>query len=145
MNPVIAEAVIQTAAQVVGNDTTITIGGQGGVFELNVMLPVMAYNLLQSIQLLGNAARVFATRCINGISADRKICEQNVEQSLALVTALAPHVGYDRAADIAKTAYESGEKPFGKLRLSRGFCQRIESMKYLTNRPRYRRFVTHIR
>lgn len=108
VNPVIAEVVIQTAAQVVGNDTTITLGGQGGVFELNVMLPVMAYNLLQSIQLLSNAARVFATRCINGISANRDTCEGNVEKSLALVTGLVPHIGYDRAAEIAKIAYESG-------------------------------------
>jgi fumarate hydratase class II len=106
---VIAEAVIQTAAQVVGNDTTITIAGQGGIFELNVMLPVMAYNLLQSIQLLGNAARIFASRCIKDIAANRKICEQNVERSLALVTGLVPHIGYDRAAEIAKIAYESGK------------------------------------
>jgi len=109
VNPVIAEAVIQAAAQVIGNDTTITIGGQGGVFELNLMLPVIAYNLLQSIQLLSNAATMFASRCIQGIAANRKICEQNVEKSLALVTGLVPHIGYDRAAEIAKLAYDSGK------------------------------------
>ncbi len=109
VNPVIAEAVIQTAAQVVGNDATITWGGQGGIFELNVMLPVIAYNLLQSIQLLGNAAKVFADRCVRGITANRRICEQSVEKSLAMVTGLVPHIGYDRAAEIAKSAYESGQ------------------------------------
>ncbi len=109
VNPVIAEAVIQTAAQVVGNDMTITLGGQGGILQLNLMLPVMAYNLLQSILLVSNAAEVFATRCIQGISANRETCEQNVEKSLALVTGLAPHIGYDRASEIAKAAYESGK------------------------------------
>jgi fumarate hydratase, class II len=109
VNPVIPEAVIQTAAQVIGNDMTVTLGGQGGIFELNVMLPVIAYNLVQSIQLLGRAAKVFAEKCIRGISANRETCEQNVEKSLALVTGLVPHIGYDRAAEIAKIAFESGK------------------------------------
>ena len=109
VNPVIPEAVIQVAAQVVGNDTTITLGGQAGNFELNVMLPVIAYNLLQSIHLLTSAANVFAEKCIDGISANTERCAANIEQSLARVTSLVPHIGDDRAASIAKKAYESGK------------------------------------
>jgi len=109
VNPVIPEAVLQVAAQVMGNDTTIMMGGQSGNFELNVMLPVIAYNLLQSITLLASAAAVFADTCIRGITANRDVCEANIERSLALVTALVPKIGYDRAAAIAKKAFESGQ------------------------------------
>ena len=108
VNPVIPEAVIQVAAQVMGNDTTITIGGQGGTFELNTMLPVMAYNLLQSISLLASAVDVFAEKCIAGITANEETCSGYIEKSLALVTGLVPKIGYDKAAAIAKKAYESG-------------------------------------
>ena len=108
VNPVIPEAVLQVAAQVMGNDTTITIGGQGGTFELNTMLPVMAYNLLQSISLLASAADVFAEKCISGITANEETCSGYIEKSLALVTGLVPKIGYDQAAAIAKKAYESG-------------------------------------
>jgi fumarate hydratase class II len=108
VNPVIPEVVIQVAAQVIGNDTAITLGGQAGNFELNVMLPLMAYNLLQSIDLLASAAKVLAEKCVKGITANRQKCAANIEQSLALVTALVPHVGYDRAASIAKKAFETG-------------------------------------
>jgi fumarate hydratase class II len=109
VNPVIPEAVVQVAAQVVGNDTTITIGGQSGSFELNAMLPVLAYNLLQSINLLSAAAEVFALKCVKGITANRRKCFSNIEQSLALGTALVPLIGYDKAAEIAKKAYETGK------------------------------------
>jgi len=109
VNPVIPEAVIQVAAQVMGNDTTIMIGGQGGYFELNVMLPVIAHNLLQSITLLASASNVFAEKCILGITANRKACEAYIEKSLALVTGLVPEIGYDRAAALAKKAYETGK------------------------------------
>lgn len=109
VNPVIPEVVIQVAAQVMGNDTTIMIGGQGGYFELNVMLPVIAHNLLQSITLLASAAGVFTEKCILGITANRKACEAYIEKSLALVTGLVPEIGYDRAAAIAKKAYETGK------------------------------------
>jgi fumarate hydratase class II len=108
VNPVMCEMVIQAAAQVIGNDATITCGGVFGAFELNTMLPVTAYNLLQSIELLGNASQVFARRCVTGLEADTAKCESNIEQSLALCTALAPAIGYDQAARIAKAAYESG-------------------------------------
>jgi len=108
VNPVIPEAVIQAAAQVTGNDLAITIGGQWGNFELNVMMPMMAHNLLQSIALVGSAARAFKEKCIDGIQADRKRCESMIEQSLAMCTPLAKVIGYDRAAQIAKEAYQTG-------------------------------------
>ncbi len=108
VNPVIPEMMIQVAAQVVGNDATITLAGTGGNFELNVMLPVIAFNLLQSIDLLGNACRVAAEKCIRDISANPDRCAAYIEQSLALVTGLVPHIGYDRAAELAYEAWRSG-------------------------------------
>jgi len=108
VNPVIPEAVIQVAAQVMGNDTTIMMGGQAGNFELNVMLPVMAYNLLQSIELLASAANVFAKKCVDGISANAETCAGYIEKSLALATGLVPKIGYDKAAAVSKKAHESG-------------------------------------
>ena len=109
VNPVIPEAVLQVSAQVIGNDAAITIGGQGGIFELNVMLPVIAHNLLQSIDLLAAASRVFTEKCVTGITANRETCEGYIEKSLALVTGLVPKIGYDQAAAIAQKAYESGK------------------------------------
>jgi len=109
VNPVIPEAVVQVAAQVMGNDTTIMMGGQAGNFELNVMLPVMAYNLLQSIDLLASAADVFVKKCIDGISANEETCAGYIEKSLALATGLVPKIGYDKAAEVSKKAYESGK------------------------------------
>jgi fumarate hydratase class II len=108
VNPVMCEMLIQVGAQVIGNDAVITVGGAFGNFELNVMLPVMAYNLLQSIELLSTGSRVFAKRCIAGLEADVAKCEGNIENSLAMCTALAPVIGYDKAAKIAKVAYETG-------------------------------------
>jgi fumarate hydratase class II len=110
VNPVMSEMVLQVAAQVIGNDATIAwAGGFGSTFELNVMMPVMAYNLLQSIDLLSNAARVFADRCVAGLEANMKRCEELVEQSLAMCTSLAPLIGYDKAAEIAKESFKSGK------------------------------------
>ncbi|MFZ5572265.1 MAG: class II fumarate hydratase [Thermodesulfobacteriota bacterium] len=109
VNPVIPEAVMQVCAQVAGNDTTIALAGGGGTFELNTMLPVIAHNLMQSITILANAAEVFAAKCIEGIAADRERCEQNIEKSLALVTHLVPYIGYDKAAEIARKAFETGK------------------------------------
>lgn len=109
VNPVIPEAVCQVAAQVIGNDLTITIGGQFGNFELNVMMPVKGHNLLQSIELLGRVSQVFVDKCIKGIKADKKRCEEMIEKSLAMCTSLAPVIGYDAAAKIAKEAYETGK------------------------------------
>jgi fumarate hydratase, class II len=107
VNPVIAESVTMVCAQVIGNDMTVTIGGQAGNFELIVMLPVMAYNLLQSIELLATASHNFAVRCIEGITVDKERCQSLIEDSLAMCTALAPEIGYDAAAKLAKEAYKS--------------------------------------
>jgi len=109
VNPVMCEMVIQVGAQVMGNDAVIGFSGAFGSFELNTMLPVTAYNLLQAIDLLSRAASVFARRCVAGLQADRARCESNVEKSLAMCTALAPAIGYDKAAQIAKRAYETGK------------------------------------
>ncbi len=107
VNPVMCEMVMQVAAQAIGNDAAITCGGLFGNFELNTMMPLIAYNLLQSIDLLTNASRVFARRCVAGLEADAARCESGIERSLALCTALAPVIGYDQAANIARLAHES--------------------------------------
>jgi len=109
VNPVIPESVIQVAAQVIGSDAGITIGGQIGNFELSVMLPVIAYNLLQSIRILGSVAKIFAEKCINGITANEARCKAFIENSLAMSTALVPVIGYEKAAAIAKEAYATGQ------------------------------------
>jgi fumarate hydratase, class II len=108
VNPVMSEMLMQVCAQVIGNDTVIAFAGAHGNFELNVMMPVLAHNLLQSIELLANGTRVFTEKCVEGLEADRARCETFVEQSLAMCTALVPAIGYDAAAAIAKKAYASG-------------------------------------
>lgn len=109
VNPVIAESVTMVCAQVIGNDVTVTVGGQAANFELIVMLPVMAYNLLQSIELLASASDNFAVKCIEGIKANEERCKGLIEESLAMCTALAPEIGYEAAAKLAKDAYKSGK------------------------------------
>jgi len=109
VNPVVPEMVLQAAAQVIGNDTAITLAGQKGQFELNTMQPLIAYNLLQSIRLLGESARVLAEKCIKGIKANREKCEGYVEESLALATYLVPRLGYDRAAELSMLAHQTGK------------------------------------
>ncbi len=109
VNPVIPEAVAMVAAQVIGADVAITVGGQSGNFELNVMKPMIAHNLLSSITILANVSRLFADRCVKGIKANKAIAEGFIENSLAMCTALAPKVGYDKAAEIAKEAYATGK------------------------------------
>jgi fumarate hydratase class II len=108
VNPVIAESVAMVCAQVMGNHTTITIAGLSGNFEINVMMPVSSYNLLQSINLLASASRNFTEQCIKGIKATTKGPEM-VERGLAICTALAPIIGYDAAAAISKEAYVTGK------------------------------------
>ncbi len=108
VNPAVCEAVTMVAAQVIGYDATIAFCGMSGNFELNVMMPVMAYDLLQSIQLLSSVSRVFADRCVNGITANIARCEETVERNLAISTALAPRIGYDKAAAISKEAHTTG-------------------------------------
>ncbi len=107
VNPVMCEMVLQVAAQVVGNDAALTFSATQGAFELNMMLPITAYSLLQSIHLLACASRVFARRCVAGLEADAEKCRSNIERSLAMATMLVPSIGYDRAARIAKLAYDS--------------------------------------
>jgi fumarate hydratase class II len=106
VNPTQAEALTMVCAQVLGNDVAVNIGGATGHFELNVFKPVIVYNNLQSIRLLGDAARSFTDNCVVGIEANEARIQQLMESSLMLVTALNPHVGYDNAAKIAKQAFE---------------------------------------
>src|SRR4051812_12550245 len=108
VNPVIPEVVLQVAAQVIGNDTAITIGGLQGQFELNVRIPLMARNLLQSIALLSSTAKMFAEKCVDGIEPNTEGLEKSAEGTLAVATALNPFIGYDRAAEIVKEASASG-------------------------------------
>jgi fumarate hydratase class II len=135
VNPVMSEMALMVAAQVVGNDATIafTGSGLGSSFELNVMMPVMAYNLLQSIELLSTASRVFADRTALGIEANRERCESLVEQSLAMCTSLAPIVGYDKAADIAKESFKTG-KTVRQIALERKLMSEAELNKALDAR-----------
>jgi fumarate hydratase, class II len=108
VNPVIPEVVTQVAAQVIGNDTAITIGGLQGNFELNVRIPLMARNLLQSIHLLSTSTRLLADKCVIGTEANLAGCERSAEGTLAVATALNPYIGYDRATEIVKDATASG-------------------------------------
>jgi fumarate hydratase class II len=108
VNPVIPEVVLQVAAQVIGNDATVTIGGMEGNFELNVRVPLIARNLLESLHLLATTANTFAEKCVDGIRANEAGCERSAESTLAAATALNPHIGYDRAAEIVKEAANSG-------------------------------------
>ncbi|GJM03948.1 MAG: fumarate hydratase class II [Rhodomicrobium sp.] len=108
VNPTQCEALTMVAAQVMGNHTTITMAGSQGHFELNVYKPVMAYNLLQSIRLISDAAISFTDNCVTGIEANKEQIKQLMQRSLMLVTALAPSIGYDKATEIAKTAHKNG-------------------------------------
>jgi fumarate hydratase, class II len=108
VNPVMSEVVTQVSAQVIGNDTAITVGGLQGHFELNVFVPLIARNLLDSIKLLSSAARLFAEKCVEGIEANRENLERYAELTLSAVAALNPYVGYDKAGEIAKEAAFSG-------------------------------------
>jgi fumarate hydratase class II len=109
VNPVMAEALLQACVQVIGNDAAITFAGAAGNFELNVMMPIMGYNLLQSLQLLAHATAAFEEKCVRGIEADEERCKASIERSLAMVTSLSPRLGYDNAASLAKEAYITGK------------------------------------
>ena len=109
VNPVIPEVVTQVAAQVIGNDQAIAIGGMQGHFELNVFVPLMARNLLQSIKLLASACRLLDEKCVAGIEANREQCESYAELTLSAATALNPYIGYDKAAEIVKKASTTGK------------------------------------
>ncbi len=108
VNPVLCESLMQAAARVLGNDQTIVVcGAAGGQFQLNVMMPVMADAVLESVRLLANATAAFTAPCLAGMEADAEACEASVERSLAMATALNPYVGYERAAELAKEAFAS--------------------------------------
>jgi len=109
VNPVMCESVLQVAAHVIGCDATITICGQAGNFELNVMMPIMALRLLEAITFSANVVKAFTEKCVVGIEANKKRCEEMIEKSLAMVTALAPVIGYDAAAKIAKESFATGK------------------------------------
>lgn len=115
VNPVIPEVVNQVAFQVIGTDLTITLAAEAGQLQLNVMEPVIAYSMLQSMSLLGNAARVLREKCINGITANVERCLEHLEASTAVVTALTPLIGYERASEIAKATLKSGRKVWDVL------------------------------
>jgi fumarate hydratase class II len=125
VNPVIPEMVLMVCAQVVGNHQAIAVAGMSGHLELNVAMPVIAYDLLQSLEILASAARLLAERCVAGIVADRERCAELVERSLALVTALVPRLGYDRAAALAQEAAATG-KSLRQLCLERGLLPPAE-------------------
>jgi fumarate hydratase, class II len=109
INPVLCESILQIAAHVIGCDATITLCGQAGNFELNTMMPILSLRLLEAIQFSANGVALFADQCVAGISADRARCEEMVERSLAMVTALAPVLGYERAAKVAQEALATGQ------------------------------------
>ena len=106
VNPTQCEAMTMVCAQIMGNDTTINIAGASGNFELNVYKPVLIFNLLQSIELLADSCESFNTHCVNGIKPNKETIENHLKNSLMLVTALNPHIGYDKAAKIAQKAHE---------------------------------------
>jgi fumarate hydratase class II len=124
VNPVLCEVLTQVAAQVIGNDAAITVAGLSGAFELNVFIPLMARNLLQSSSFLAAACQQFATRCVDGIEANEERARQLVESTLVIVTALNPVVGYDEAAAIAKEAASSG-RSLREVALSRGVAPEV--------------------
>jgi fumarate hydratase class II len=108
VNPVMCEVVTQVSAQVIGNDAAIAIGGMQGHFELNVFVPLLARNILDSVKLLASACRLFAEKCVDGIEANRENCERYAELTLSAATALNPYIGYDAAAEIVKESAASG-------------------------------------
>ena len=131
VNPVIPEVVTQVAAQVIGNDAAITAAGMQGHLELNVFVPVIARNLLQSVGLLANAAHLLAEKCVDGIEANRETCERYAELTLAAATGLNPHIGYDRATEIVNLAAVSG-RPLREVAREAGVAEEIldEALDY---------------
>jgi len=124
VNPVIPEVTIQAADQVVGNDAAITMAGSQGQFELNVRVPLIARNLLDSIKLLAAASRLLDKKCVKGIEADEEVTSRHAEATLATATALNPHIGYDRGAEIVKEAHESG-RPIREVAREMGVDEKI--------------------
>jgi aspartate ammonia-lyase len=142
VNPVAPEVVNQVAFQVIGADLTITLAAEAGQLQLNVMEPVIAYNILQSITLLTNAVHVLRDKCVSGITANPDRCREHLEASTAVATALIPIIGYERAADLAKKVLASGksirEVLHGEPDLSEGMMEHITDPIVLTRPSRAR-------
>lgn len=133
INPVIAESVNQVHKQILGNDTTIAVGAARGELELNLYKPVLAHNFLESARIITNVSSVFAERFVTHLEANRAWCAEQVEQSMALATALNPHIGYDKAADAAKTALEEG-KTVREVAIEKGYVTQEEAATILDAR-----------
>jgi aspartate ammonia-lyase len=131
VNPVIPEVVNQVAFEVIGNDVTVTLAAQAGQLELNVMEPVIAFNLFRSIDMLGRACHVLAERCVVGITANRERCRELVENSIGLVTALNPYIGYEKSTEIANEALASGGSVYAIV-LEKGYLSKEELDKILS-------------
>jgi fumarate hydratase class II len=122
VNPVIPEAVCQVVAQVVGNDAAVAFGGSAGTFELNVMLPVIGRNLLESIRILANISRLLADKCVDGVEADEDRCRRYAESSASIVTPLNRYIGYEEAAKVAKQSLQE-EKTIREVVVERGYIE----------------------
>jgi aspartate ammonia-lyase len=140
VNPIIPEVVNQVAFEVIGNDISVTLAAEAGQLELNVMEPVIAYNLFTSLDMLGRACRTLAERCVQGITANRDVCRRMVENSIGLVTALNPYIGYEKASLVAGEALKSGRSVY-EIVLEQGYLSRQELDDILSpenmTRPRY--------
>ena len=130
VNPVMPEMICQVAIQVIGNDVSVTLGGQNGNFELNVMMPMMISNLLESVDILSNSIKLFNENCVMGLDVNKERTEALVEQSLAMVTSLVPVIGYDKSAAIAKESFKTG-KTIRELLTSKKILSNDEIKKYL--------------
>jgi fumarate hydratase class II len=119
VNPVIPEVVLQVAAQVIGNDTAITVAGTQGAFELNVRVPVIARNLFESIRILTSASHMLAEKCVDGLQANESVLRRHAESTPAIATALNPHIGYDRATEIVNEAVAS-ERTIREVAIEKG-------------------------
>jgi fumarate hydratase class II len=133
INPVVAEAVNQVHKQVVGNDAAVSAGAAEGQIDLNLYKPVLAHNFLQSADLLSNASETFAERFVAKLEADRETCAEQVEQSMALATALNPSIGYDAAAKVAKRALAEG-KTVRQVAVEEGYLTEVEAEEVLDPR-----------
>ncbi|MBN1537724.1 MAG: aspartate ammonia-lyase [Anaerolineales bacterium] len=140
VNPVIPEVVNQVAFEVIGNDLTVTLAAEAGQLELNVMEPIIAYNLITSLDLLRRACRILAERCIVGITANRDVCRCMVENSIGLVTALNPYIGYEKSTEIANLALNTGKSVY-EIVLEKGYLSKTELDDILSpenmTKPRY--------
>jgi aspartate ammonia-lyase len=140
VNPIIPEVVNQVAFEVIGNDITVTLAAEAGQLELNVMEPVIAYNLFTSLDMLGRACRTLADRCVDGITANREVCRWMVENSIGLVTALNPYIGYEKSSLVANEALQSGRSVY-EIVLEKGYLSKYELDDILSpenmTRPRY--------